>query len=64
MRQRFAQITDRGDVAQVALIETQIRANISIKSRLPIGTLCRVTIENVNPDADAISLKFDASDNA
>ena len=57
-------VTDRGDVAQVALIETQIRANISIKSRLPIGTLCRVTIENVNPDADAISLKFDASDNA
>lgn len=56
--------SERGDLAQVAMLETQIRANVSTKSRLPIGSICRVTIENVNPDAAALSLRFVSSDNA
>lgn len=51
-------VSDRGDLAQIALAQTQIRANVATKTRLPVGTICRVTIENVNPDADALSLKF------
>jgi exoribonuclease-2 len=50
--------TERGDIAQVALIETQVRANLSTKNRWPVGTLCRVRIENIRPEEGVIQLQF------
>ena len=51
-------MTDRGDVAQVVLVETQLRATVATKTRLPIGTICTVCIDNVRPEEGALLLQF------
>ncbi len=50
--------SERGDIAQVALVETQIRANVATKNRWPVGTMCRVKIDCVRPEEDVIILQF------
>lgn len=50
--------SDRGDIAQVVLVETQLRATVATKGRLPIGTICTVSIDNVRPEEGAILLQF------
>ena len=50
--------TERGDIAQVVLTETQIRANVATKTRWPLGTMCRVRIDNVRPEEGVILLQF------
>lgn len=51
-------VADRGDLAQFALLQTQVRANCTTKSRLPIGSICRVAIDDIQPENDSISIKF------
>ncbi len=50
--------SDRGDIAQVVLVETQLRATVATKGRLPIGTICTVSIDNVRPEEGSILLQF------
>lgn len=50
--------TERGDIAQVVLTQTQVRANVATKSRWPLGTMCRVRIDNVRPEEGIIQLQF------
>lgn len=49
---------DRGDVAQVTLLQTQVRANVATKTRFPPGTLCRVRIDNISPEDGTLLVKF------
>lgn len=51
-------LTDRGDVAQVVLVETQLRATVATKTRLPIGTICTVCVDNVRPEEGSLLLQF------
>ena len=50
--------SDRGDIAQVVLVETQLRATVATKGRLPIGTICTVSIDNVRPEEGSLLLQF------
>lgn len=50
--------SERGDTAQVVLLQTQLRANVATKNRWPIGTLCTVQIEHVYPEEGTILLQF------
>ena len=45
-------------MAQVILIDTQIRANVATKNRWPLGTICTVTVEHVNPEEGSLLLQF------
>lgn len=49
---------DRGDLAQVILVDTQIRSSVSTRNRWPLGTLCYVSIEHVNPEEGSLLLQF------
>ena len=51
-------IPDRNDVAQVCLVQTQVRANLTIKSHPPVGTMCTVRIDTVKPEEGVILLQF------
>lgn len=50
--------SERGDTAQVVLIQTQLRANVQTKNRWPVGSLCTVRIEHVSPEEGTLLLKF------
>ena len=50
--------SERSDMAQVILIDTQIRANVATKNRWPLGTICTVTVEHVNPEEGSLLLQF------
>ena len=51
-------VSDHSDVAQIALVQTQIRATVATKSRWPAGTFCTVKIDHINPDEGSILLQF------
>ncbi len=50
--------SERSDIAQVVLTQTQIRASVATKNRWPNGTMCRVRIDNVRPEEGVILLQF------
>lgn len=50
--------SDRSDIAQVVLTQTQIRASVATKNRWPNGTMCRVRIDNVRPEEGVVLLQF------
>ncbi|MBO4351115.1 MAG: RNB domain-containing ribonuclease [Proteobacteria bacterium] len=50
--------SERGDMAQVVLIDTQWRANVATKTRWPLGTLCTVQVEHINPEEGTLLLRF------
>ena len=50
--------SERSDIAQVVLTQTQVRANVATKNRWPNGTMCRVRIDNVRPEEGVILLQF------
>ena len=49
---------ERSDMAQVILIETQIRANVATRNRWPLGSVCKVVPEHINPEEGTILLQF------
>ncbi|MBO5752414.1 MAG: RNB domain-containing ribonuclease, partial [Proteobacteria bacterium] len=51
-------LTERGDMAQVVLVQTQLRVNVATKNRWPLGTMCTVYIDNVQPEEGALIVKF------
>ena len=51
-------ISERSDVAQIALVQTQIRATVATKTRWPAGTFCTVKVDHINPDEGSILLQF------
>lgn len=50
--------TDRGDLAQVVLTDTQVRANVSTRKRWPLGTRCHVKIDAIHPEEITIGLRL------
>lgn len=49
---------ERSDHAQVFLTATMLRANVSTKMRWPLGSLCTLKIDHVDPEQNTISLQF------
>ena len=50
--------SERSDIAQIVLIETQLRATVATKSRPPVGTFCTVKIDHIAPDEGTLLLQF------
>lgn len=50
--------SERGDLAQLALVDTQLRVNAATRNRWPAGTMCTVYIDNVQPEEGTLLVKF------
>jgi len=51
-------VADRGDNAQVMLVDLQLRTTIATKKRWPPGTMCFVKVDHANPDDGTFALQF------
>ncbi|MCL2325270.1 MAG: ribonuclease catalytic domain-containing protein [Proteobacteria bacterium] len=51
-------VADRGDNAQVMLVDLQMRTTIATKKRWPPGTMCFVKVDHANPDDGTFALQF------
>ncbi len=49
---------ERGDFAQVVLLDTMLRVNLSTRRRLPIGTVVPVAIERVQAMGDQLQVRL------
>jgi predicted LPLAT superfamily acyltransferase len=49
---------ERPEHPHVMLIDTQTRATLTLRKRLPVGTIIKVLVDHANPDDGTLIVKF------